>query len=313
MTIERIPITSREQWLELRKPDVTASVVGALFGVHPYVSALKLYLQHSGIEFSEPDSAVTRRGRLLESAVALAVEEQRPDWRIEKCTDYFRDPELRLGATPDFFIHDDPRGLGVLQTKTAAPHVYERDWQNGDVTPFWIQLQNLTEVMLTGAAFGVVAVLRVDAFDLACSMNEVPRLAGAEKRIIDGVRGFWADVAAHREPDPDYAKDAELLRLIAPHEEAGKTIDLSGDNEILAMLDQREEIIAQIIKPAEARVDGIDTAIKFRIRDAERVIGLPEWSISWKTSHRPEYTVQAKDVRTLRIQRRTEKKKKRVA
>src|SRR5262245_18769817 len=51
MTIERIPITSREQWLELRKPDVTASVVGALFAAHPYMTALKLYLMHQGIDF----------------------------------------------------------------------------------------------------------------------------------------------------------------------------------------------------------------------------------------------------------------------
>jgi predicted phage-related endonuclease len=121
MTIERIEITSREQWLALRKPDVTASVVASLFGCHPYVSALKLYLAHSGVEFDEADNRVFRRGRLMEPTVALAVSEERPDWRIEKCDSYYRDPDLRLGATPDFLIHGDPRGLGVLQTKTAAP------------------------------------------------------------------------------------------------------------------------------------------------------------------------------------------------
>jgi predicted phage-related endonuclease len=301
MRIERIPITSREQLFnELRPRNVGASVTGALFGAHPYVSALKLYLMHSGVEFDEADNRVFRRGRLMEPAVALAVSEERPDWRIEKCDSYYRDPDLRLGATPDFVIHGDPRGLGVLQTKTAAPHIYQRDWEGGATVPFWIQLQALTEAMLTQAAFAVVAVLQVDAFDMALSIVEVPRHPAAEQRIRDAVAKFWEDVAAGREPDPDYGKDAELLKMIAPREIAGTTVDLSGDNELPALLDQRAEIMTAM-KGYEARKDEIETAIKFRMRDAESVVGLPDWNITWKTTHRAEYVMKAKDIRTLRI------------
>jgi predicted phage-related endonuclease len=305
--IERIEITSRDQWLNLRKPDVTASVVAALFGAHPYTSALKLYLTYSGIEFDQADDRVLRRGRLMEPAVALAVSEERADWKIEKCDSYYRDPELHLGATPDFFIHGDPRGLGVLQTKTAAPHIFERDWEGGATVPFWIQLQVLTEAMLTEAAFGAVAVLRVDAFDLALALIEVPRHPAAEQRIKAAVAQFWADVAAGREPDPDYGKDAELLKVIAPHEVVGTTVDLSGDNELPALLDQRAEIMTAM-KGFEARKDEIETAIKFRMRDAESVVGLPDWNITWKTTHRAEYVMKAKDIRTLRIHHRAENK-----
>jgi predicted phage-related endonuclease len=300
MTIERIEITGREQWLALRKNDVTASVVAALFGAHPYVSALKLYLMHSGIEFDEADNRVFRRGRLMEPAVALAVAEDRPDWRIEKANSYYRDPDLRLGATPDFFIHGDPRGLGTLQTKTAAPGVYQRDWEGGASVPFWVQLQALTEAMLTDAAFAAVAVLQVDAFDLALSIVEVPRHPAAEQRIIEAVTRFWADVAAGREPAADYGKDAELLRMIAPREIAGTTVDLSGDNELPALLDQRAEIMTAM-KGYEARKDEIETMLKFKMRDAESVVGLPDWNITWKTTHRAEYVMKAKDIRTLRI------------
>jgi predicted phage-related endonuclease len=301
MTIERIEITSREQLFnELRPRNVGASVVGALFGAHPYVSALKLYLMHSGVEFDEADNRVFRRGRLMEPAVALAVAEDRPDWRIEKCNFYYRDPDLRLGATPDFFIHGDPRGLGTLQTKTAAPGVYQRDWEGGATVPFWVQLQALTEAMLTDAAFAAVAVLQVDAFDMALSIVEVPRHPAAEQRIRDAVAKFWDDVAAGREPEPDYGKDAELLKMIAPREIAGTTVDLSGDNELPALLDQREEIMAAM-KGYEARKDEIETMLRFKMRDAESVVGLPDWNITWKTTHRAEYVMKAKDIRTLRI------------
>jgi predicted phage-related endonuclease len=301
--IERIKITGRDQWLALRKPDVTASVVAALFGAHPYTTALKLYLSHSGVEFDQADDRVLRRGRLMEPAVALAVSEERPDWRIEKCDSYYRDPDLRLGATPDFFIHGDPRGLGVLQTKTAAPHIFERDWEGGKVVPFWIQLQVLTEAMLTEAAFAVVAVLEINAFDMALSIVEVPRHPAAEQKIIDAVARFWEDVATRREPDADYNRDAELLKVIAPHEVVGTTVDLSGDNELPALLEQREQIMADM-KGYEARKDEIETMLKFKMRDAESVVGLPEWGISWKSQHRKEFVVPAKDVRTLRIHHR---------
>jgi predicted phage-related endonuclease len=303
MTIERIEITGREQWLALRKNDVTASVVAALFGAHPYTSALKLYLMHSGIEFDEADNRVFRRGRLMEPAVALAVGEDRPSWHVEKCNSYYRDPDLRLGATPDFMVHNDPRGLGVLQTKTAAPHIYQRDWEGGATVPFWIQLQVLTEAMLTEAAFGVVAVLEINAFDMALSIIEVPRHPAAEQRIRDAVAKFWDDVAAGREPEPDYGKDAELLKMIAPREVTDKSIDLSGDNELPALLDLREEIMAAM-KGYDARKAEIETAIKFRMRDAESVVGLPDWKITWKTTHRQEYVIKAKDIRTLHIHHR---------
>jgi predicted phage-related endonuclease len=303
MPIERIEITGREQWLEARKNDVTASVVAALFGAHPYVSSLKLYLMHSGIEFDEADNRVFRRGRLMEPAVALAVAEDRPSWHVEKCNYYYRDPDLRLGATPDFVVNNDPRGLGVLQTKTAAPHIYQRDWEGGATVPFWVQLQVLTEAMLTDAAFGVVAVLEINAFDLALSIVEVPRHPAAEQRIRDAVARFWADVAAGREPAPDYGKDAELLKMIAPREVADKSIDLSGDNELPALLDLRAEIMAAM-KGYEARKDEIETMLKFKMRDAESVVGLPDWNITWKTTHRAEYVMKAKDIRTLRIHHR---------
>lgn len=299
--IDRIEITSREQWLAVRKHDVTASVVGALFNEHPYTSALKLFLMHSGVEFDDKDNSAMRRGRIMESSVAAAAAELRPDWKIEKCNAYYRDADLRLGATPDFIIRrdgDSGPNVGILQAKTVTPSVYERDWQNG--APLWIQLQTMTEMMLTGAAFGVVAALKVDPFDLDCTLVEVPRMEAVERRIVAAVRQFWDDVAAGRQPQPDPAKDAELLSVIAPREKSGKAIDLSGDNELPALLDQREQIMAGITG-YEQRKSEIETQLKFLMGDAERVTGLPEWSITWKTQHRAAFSVPEKDIRTLRI------------
>ena len=49
--IETRQITSRDEWLQWRKQDITASVIGALFNVHPYKTALQLYVEKRDAEF----------------------------------------------------------------------------------------------------------------------------------------------------------------------------------------------------------------------------------------------------------------------
>jgi predicted phage-related endonuclease len=306
MSTQRWTITSNEEWLERRKRHVTASVVGGLFGCHPYTSALRLYVEKSGVELPAPASSVLRRGRLLEPAVAAAVAEEHPEWRLEKCREYYFDDDVKIGATPDFLIHNDPRGLGVLQTKTAAPSVFLRDWSDTD-PPFWIVLQTLTEAMLTEAAFAVVAVLVVDPFELACPLYDVPRHSGSEYRIIEAVTKFWADVAAGREPGPDYNKDRDVLALLSRKETPEKTIDLSGDNEVIAGLHERGDLMKRI-KADKERCNAIEALIMDRMRDAAVVTNVPDFRITWKTSHFKEYTVQARDSRVLRILDRREDK-----
>jgi predicted phage-related endonuclease len=301
MPIERIEITSREQWLNLRKRDITASRVGALFGLHPYVTAARLYYEQAGIDFPETEeSAVMRRGRLLEGAVALAVEDERPHWNIIKGRYYYRDPELRLGATPDFLIEGDPRGLAVLQTKTAAPNVFEKQWNNGKEIPFWITLQTLTECMLTGAAFGVVAPMRVDPFNLLCPILEIPRHEASEQRIRSAVKQFWRDVDEGNEPTIDYGRDKELISVLTPREIKQKLVDLSGDNELPVLLAQHSQLKAWI-KAYGERCEAIESEVRWKMKDAERVTGLDDWSITYKTQHRSEYSVPEKDIRVLRI------------
>jgi predicted phage-related endonuclease len=298
--IERRPITDRNEWLAWRREDVTASVVGALFGAHPYTTALRIYAEKRGVEFPDEDNKVMRRGRWLEPAVAKAVEELRPEWKLEAPNIYLRDPDIRLGCTPDFYIHDPVRGLGVLQCKTVAPSVYARDWHNGSEIPFWIVLQALTEMMLAGASFGAVAALLVDAHNMDCVILEVPRHADSEAKIVAAVSSFWLCVATGQEPDPDFARDAEVIKLLMPRESPGKQIDFTGNNELPAMLEERAFLMS-IIKEADARCDEIETEIKHLMADAEIATGLADWRITHKTQKRAGYTVPPKEPRVLLI------------
>ncbi len=297
--IERITITDRDRWLALRKRDVTASVVGALFGVHPYETLAGLYAEKSGVEFPDIDNAVLRRGRLLEPVVAAAVAEQRPEWRIVKATEYLRDPHLRLGATPDFYIEGDPRGLGVLQTKTVAPKEFKRSWAD-DTVPFWIALQNATELMLEReAAFGCVAALIVDPYKLDCPIFEIPRHAGVEARIEEAVRQFWIAIEFGEEPAIDYARDGALIDAMHAHSYPGKVADLTGDNHLPVLLAERAELKAKIAI-ADARCEEIENEVRAKMGDAEtaRIDG---FAISFKEQERKQRFQPASRSRVLRI------------
>ena len=305
--VERHEITSREAWLELRKQDVTASTIGALFNCHPYTTVLKLYAEKRGTEFVVEDNAAMRRGRWLEPAVAKAVEEMRPEWQLIPAKQYLRDPELKLGATPDFYIKGDPRGEAICQTKTVAPSVYARDWAGGVEVPLWIILQASVEAMLANASFIVIAALLVDAHNMDVSIHEMPRNLAAEQKIREAVVQFWRNVDRGIEPEPDFARDADVIKAMWRREsEPVRMIDLSGNNAFGHLLAERA-ILKDGIKSAAARCEDIESQLRYAMKDAAAVTGLDGWRITYKTSHFKEYTVAARDARVLRIMDHREK------
>src|SRR5262245_60978416 len=87
----------------LRAQDLTASDLGAAFGCDAYKTQLQLYAEKTGQLQPQADNNQMRRGRWLETAVLHAIRETHPDWDVRPVERYLRDPDLRLGATPDYF------------------------------------------------------------------------------------------------------------------------------------------------------------------------------------------------------------------
>jgi predicted phage-related endonuclease len=305
MAIERVPVnpvTNREEWLAVREPDVTASVIGALWGLHPWETIAGLYAAKRGVAMPEidPTSSVIRRGNALEPVVAEEVRKQRPNWKIEPARVYLRDPSIRLGASPDFFFTDDAGRRGVLQTKTVGASRFKKEWD--EITPpFWIALQIATEMMLDDADIGAIGALVVGDYTWETHIYDVPRHPATERRIRNAVANFWDDVAAGREPTIDYARDGALLAVLYPHETPGKTIDLTGDNELPEKLDRLERLKGEI-KAAKTEQDTITNEIKSKMRDAE-IAMVQGWRLTLKETHRDGYTVAPTSFRQLRTNR----------
>jgi predicted phage-related endonuclease len=283
-------IASTGEWLAWREKDVTASRLPCLFDAHPYMSradlaAIMRGFTGSGSPAIPADSPAMRAGRILEPAVAAAAAEDHPEWTIVKATTYHRLPECRLGCTPDYWINDD----GLVQIKTVSPQVWEK-WHGKP--PLAYTLQTLTELLVTGRAWGVLAVMiRNPSYPVY--YWDIPRHEAAERRILDAVAQWWHawETGAIPEAVPSDALAAEL--------DDGSYRDFSDDNELPLLLEERHALKATT-SIAEKRLKEIDYIVKNRMGPASTA-WLPGWQLSFKAQERKEFTVPAATIRVLRV------------
>ena len=283
-------ITSTAEWLERRRHDITASRLPALFSLHPYLSLAQLADIMRGTTGtgtgSVPDSPAMRRGRILEPAVAAALAEERPDLPpLVKATTYHRVPEWRLGATPDYWCGDE----GLVQAKTVSPQAFQQ-W-HGKV-PRGYLIQTLAELMVTGRRWGLLACLEVSP-SYPLHIWNVARHDVAERSILNAVAKWWAAFDAG-----EIAGTAPSAELEAALDD-GSFVDLSDNNYLRTALPERERLKAEI-SGAEKAVAEIDGAIKDAM-GAAAAAWLPGYNISFRTQHRRETVIAARDIRVLRV------------
>lgn len=276
------PEGEKDAWLALRQRDVTASVVGSLFGINPYKTRFELWLEKDGRltedEVDEEADALVR-GRLLEPIVLKLLAQQYPSWEIWQPDVYLRAPDLGLGATPDAYARDPKRkGRGVIQVKTTIQRNFVQEWVNaeGEVEPpLWIVLQTIQEAVLAQADWACVGVLSLDG-RMKPTMIDVPIHRAIFDRSAEEARAFWDSIAAGDVPAPDYTKDSQVIaRLHA--EDNGREIDLTGDNMLPAILAEREELL-QRMRFDKQRLTEIDAEIAHKVGDFERAI-VGDWIV----------------------------------
>lgn len=297
MTIDRIPITSRAQWLDLRRQDVTASDIGALVGASPYKSRLNLWMEKTGIAVDAHESDLMRRGRWLEPAVLAAVIDQHPDWEVEPLKIYLRDTELRIGATPDAKAIIPEAGEAIIQCKVISKPVFDDKWRDGP--PLYYILQTLTEAMLYGTDTAWLAVLVIDTFTADLQMFPVFSHPEAEARIRDEVGKFWQAIKSGGMPIPDYSLDGEILKMIYPPVKGAEPIDLRGDNMLPELLASRAGLKAAA-KEGEELINKIDAEIIHKLAGAPAAI-CDGWKITNSVTHRRETVIPAKSFPVLRV------------
>lgn len=309
MTVEVHSATDRVAWLQLRRRDVTASVAGCLLGadVHEYITPFELWALKSGRLVEDPEETpAMRRGRLLEPVALELLAEQRPDWRIVRPGVYLRDPEARIGATPDAFAWErgdgpaEERVKGIVQVKSVNPQTFRAKWKQEDGSvepPLWIVVQAIIEAKLASAAWAVVAALVV-GHGLDLHVVEVPLHEGVYARLVDEVARFWKLVDSGEMPPVDYGRDADAIRALYPVDN-GSHIDLTGDNRFAEVARERT-ILSRRIKADEKALKEANAELLYRVGSAISA-EFAGGTLTAKTIHRRAYTVEAGSYRALRI------------
>lgn len=272
MALEIISVLNdREKWLALRSRDVTASVAGALLGVHPYMTPYGLWALKSGRISEDPEeTAPMRRGRLLEPVAVQILREEHPEWIFEPYPlgSYYTDTEARIGATPDLLARDQLGHLGVIQIKNVEPSVFRRTWKDDEdevAVPLWIAVQAIIEAHLTGAVWALAAPLVV-GFGVEMPLIRIPIHAGLIDRIKSEVAAFWRAVESGNAPDADYNRDGKLLeKAYSPNRPFA---DLTGDNALVAFADERAQLSASK-SAAEKRISAIKAEFLMKLGDAD--------------------------------------------
>lgn len=300
-SIQKFPVTDQASWHALREQDVTASVAGALLGIHEYVTPYALWALKTGRLVADPEeSEPMQRGRLLEPVAIQLMREKHPEWKVEQPGIYLRDTEARIGATPDCFVTCPKRGLGNVQIKSVEASIFRKKWHTEDGAlepPLWIVVQSIIEAALSGARWAAVAPLVV-SYGLEMPIIEIPLHAGIMDRLRDSVAEFWQMVADGKEPDPDYGRDgATIARLYEA--DRGTEVDLSSDNHLPILLEERD-VLKSEIKAREERVSEIDNEFKAKIGTNAVAYISGGRRVSWKTQHRKGYTVDPNSFRVLR-------------
>jgi predicted phage-related endonuclease len=302
MSITVTAIHSDDQWHALRRQVVGASEAGALVGEHEYLTYWGLWAKKSGKLADTPDNSAMERGRRLEPVAVQMIRDRNPSWDVTAERVHYSDHEFGIGATPDCIVDDPERGRGVIQIKSVAPQVFRQSWRgDSDAVkpPVWIAIQALVEAELTGAKWAAVAPLVVD-YGIDLPLIEVPLHAGIIDTIKSEALAFWRQVHEGREPEPDYRRDAALIRAALGADD-GSEIDLSQDTEVMLLLSARDSLMDRM-KQDEKDKSEIDGRLVHRMGNAARA-RFNGGYISLKTVNKAAYQVKATSYRQLRVVR----------
>ena len=256
----------------LRSMDVTASVAAALMGIHERETEFGLWAKKTGkIIADAADNEAMERGRLLEPVAAELLRRDRPYWSILYPVGlYYREPDSRLGASPDLFAIDAERaGFGNIQVKSVEPSIFRRDWRQPDGSiepPLWIAVQGIVESFLSGASWCAIAAL-VIGYGVEIHIVDIP-LEADEAAIMDGLRRrslvFWRRVAENDPPPVDYGRDGDMIHVVYAQGDDGFMLDLRDNARVPEIIVARSALRAR-------EADGRAAEIERRKLDAELI------------------------------------------
>lgn len=271
---------SREDWLSVRKNGIGGSDAAAAVGLHPYMSALELWLDKTGraegMPRPDPDDTTspTYFGTLLEPIVAASYTKQTGN-RVRRVNAVLRHP-----AIPWMLANVDREVVGcrdvqLLECKTAG-EFGARLWRDG--VPEYVQIQVQHQLAVTGKAAAHVAVLLCGQ---ALEVFRIERDDGLIARLIELEARFWKFVETDTPPPADGSESADrALRHLYPGH--GGTVDFTDDVRLSSVFADLVAVRAEI-EARQAAEAQLKQTIQQAMGEATRAV-FETGSVSFKRS-----------------------------
>ena len=263
--------TSNEEWLRLRKTGIGGSDAGAVCGVNPFSSAMKVFQDKTSGETEEQDNEEMRIGHDLEDYVAQRFTEA-TGLKVRKSNFMYRSKEHPfMIADVDRLVIGEDAGL---ECKTASAWNADK-WADGDI-PLHYVMQCCHYMAVTGKKVWYIAALILGKGFTYRKIEWDDELIG---RLISIEDNFWNNhVVKGIIPPPDGSKACdEVIQQYFHTARKASTIKLVGFDEKLR---RREEILGFIAELTEEQKQ-IEQEVKLFMQDNE-LASSEAFRVSWK-------------------------------
>jgi putative phage-type endonuclease len=271
-------LSDRQKWLEERRKGIGGSDLLAILGLSEYSSPYKVWLRKTGRDDTNVDNPATRRGTILEPAIADLFELE-TGLQLE-----IPDPKLYTHplfpfckGSPDRFVIINGK-RGNLEIKTARGFISEVDrgwycqvtWYTGimkAIYPDWLDEQWI-------AWFDSSLQIKSESF------NFDPEFF---KYLLEKAEYFWNQFVIKDIPPP--ALNDDDLKAKYPVGIIAKSIDLPDElsSKVIDLKTAKIEI-----KKLEEKKDTLEFEIKEYMKDAEVLQRGSEIIATWKSTKQKE-------------------------
>ena len=262
---------TREEWLRYRKGGIGGSDAGAVCGLNPYSSPMRVFYDKTSGEVSSYDNEAMRQGRDMEEYVAKRFSEE-TGMKVRRANAIYYDEERPyMYADADRLIVGKPAGL---ECKTVSPYSADQ-WKDGKI-PLHYQIQCYHYMSVFGMKEWYIAALIL-------GKDFIIQKLTWDIKIIENIRhiekDFWENHVEKRIlPEPDgSAVSEQFISDAFGCAEPGKVIALSGFSE---KLKRREELMGLIGK-MDTEKKQIEQELKLYLGNAEKAEG-EGFRVSWK-------------------------------
>lgn len=269
--ISTVGMTNTE-WLALRKIGIGGSDAGAVCGLNPYSSPIKVFYDKTGSEIKELDNEAVRQGHDLEDYVAQRFMEA-TGLKVRRSNYMYQSIEFPfMIADVDRFVVGEDAGL---ECKTTSAYNADK-WKDGEI-PLHYVMQCYHYMTVTGKRTWYIAVIILGQKfvyrKLVWNDELIAKLVALEK-------DFWENhVAIGVMPAPDGSDICnEVLNSYFRLEKKGSSIRLTGFDD---RLDRRAEIMEQIER-LQKEQNSIEQEIKLYMKDNEFAAS-DSYRVSWSS------------------------------